>query len=365
MGRKRKKVVADKVVNNSEVEKEIVKDLGRESFGDTEVKKKEKLVRLEVSLDVNGKLKLNKVKADITGYTEKNIKLGNNRGDLKSLINKDVVTGELVSNGIGNHMKWLVARNEMEIREAEIQILREVWRMVRGIEKEEMEIYKEMKLNLRNAIGTREEKLEARKNNVYSKGEKGEKGEKTGSQFEPENEKVEDFDDSEDIDIKDIYEENNDLEDNDLEDNEEDNNEKDMGKTFVELVNQNEEMENNKSGKKNKVSAVTLTEITTDDEDIVYPDNKEPKRRGRPRKNPVPTSDVVVNEPKKRGRPKKNPVYSNEVAVAPKRRGRPRKNPVTTNEEVSSAPKKRGRGRPRKNPVMEDGMFDESSSNNF
>ena len=52
-------------------------------------------------------------------------------------------------------------------------------------------------------------------------------------------------------------------------------------------------------------------EYEDDDEDLVQPiiEEETPKRRGRPRKNPIPENVEQKNEaPKKRGRPRKNPV---------------------------------------------------------
>lgn len=74
-----------------------------------------------------------------------------------------------------------------------------------------------------------------------------------------------------------------------------------------------------------------------------------PKKRGRPRKNPLP--EIVA--PKKRGRPRKYPLPD---AVAPRKRGRPRKYPLPPaaqieNQENVLTPIKRKRGRPRKNPL--------------
>lgn len=105
-----------------------------------------------------------------------------------------------------------------------------------------------------------------------------------------------------------------------------------------------------------------------------------PKKRGRPRKLPLPEdvdgeagSASAPAAPKKRGRPRKHPLPeaaegaeggeggSVSAPVVPKKRGRPRKHPLpeTTeagNEEGTSvsapaAPKKRGR--PRKHPLPE------------
>ena len=75
--------------------------------------------------------------------------------------------------------------------------------------------------------------------------------------------------------------------------------------------------------------------------ELSTPERKpEPRKRGRPRKNPAPPE----NQPKRpRGRPRKNPLPPPD---APKRpRGRPRKNPV---QQEEAPPKKRGR--PRKVP---------------
>ncbi len=93
-----------------------------------------------------------------------------------------------------------------------------------------------------------------------------------------------------------------------------------------------------------------------------------PKKRGRPRKQPLVevTGDALATPaqgvaPKKRGRPRKNPLVEVTTetlatpaqAVAPKKRGRPRKQPVTvmTEESVTVAPPTivpKRRGRPKK-----------------
>ena len=66
----------------------------------------------------------------------------------------------------------------------------------------------------------------------------------------------------------------------------------------------------------------------------VSTETEEPKkRRGRPRKNPLPTEETVPAAPKRRGRPRKNPLPEETTVQAPKRgRGRPRK--VEPVEEV-------------------------------
>ena len=82
------------------------------------------------------------------------------------------------------------------------------------------------------------------------------------------------------------------------------------------------------------------------------------KKRGRPRKTPLPTeddSDEVA--PKKRGRPRKLPLSTDEgnEEAAPKKRGRPKKSvePTVDGEAVASAPKKRGRPRKLAESVTE------------
>lgn len=80
-------------------------------------------------------------------------------------------------------------------------------------------------------------------------------------------------------------------------------------------------------GKRGRKPSVKATDSS------VAAESSAPKRRGRPRKNPV---EIV---PKKRGRKPKNAVAA-DVAPAPKRRGRPAK-PKT--EAAPALPKKRGR----------------------
>ncbi len=65
------------------------------------------------------------------------------------------------------------------------------------------------------------------------------------------------------------------------------------------------------------------------------------RKRGRPRKNPLPEGEVT--EPKKRGRPRIHPLPDPNEPVVPKKRGRPRKNPLPEGEVAE--PKKRGRPR--------------------
>jgi len=68
------------------------------------------------------------------------------------------------------------------------------------------------------------------------------------------------------------------------------------------------------------------------------------RKRGRPRKNPLPEGEVT--EPKKRGRPRIHPLPDPNEPVVPKKRGRPRKNPLPEGEVAESRePKKRGRPR--------------------
>ena len=96
-----------------------------------------------------------------------------------------------------------------------------------------------------------------------------------------------------------------------------------------------------------------------------------PRRRGRPRKNPLPEETAAATETKP-----ETPAAEAEVAPAPRRRGRPRKNPLpeetaaatevkaetaatgaaaeTPAAEAEVAPAPRRRGRPRKNPLPEE-----------
>ena len=85
-----------------------------------------------------------------------------------------------------------------------------------------------------------------------------------------------------------------------------------------------------------------------------------PRKRGRPKKNPVETvaseapssKNMQSDAPRKRGRPRKNPVEA-VASDTPRKRGRPRKNPVeaAASDAVKSDGPPRKRGRPRKNPV--------------
>jgi len=81
----------------------------------------------------------------------------------------------------------------------------------------------------------------------------------------------------------------------------------------------------------------------------------EPKKRGRPKKNNIITSEKKPIEPKKRGRPKKNTASNREELIQitelkePRKRGRPKKNITIANDTSSESsvdnnePKKRGR----------------------
>ena len=89
-------------------------------------------------------------------------------------------------------------------------------------------------------------------------------------------------------------------------------------------------------------------------------DSAAPRKRGRPRKNPVeavardtPSSKNAQSDaPRKRGRPRKNPVEA-VASDTPRKRGRPRKNPIDKNpvKAAASDTPPRKRGRPRKNPI--------------
>ena len=78
--------------------------------------------------------------------------------------------------------------------------------------------------------------------------------------------------------------------------------------------------------------------------------------RGRPRKNPLPETELPTPK-RKRGRPRKNPLPDSPVPpvpLLPKRgRGRPPKNSLFKADITPSTTPKRGRGRPRKYPKSE------------
>lgn len=70
------------------------------------------------------------------------------------------------------------------------------------------------------------------------------------------------------------------------------------------------------------------------------------RKRGRPRKNPLPVEGEPV-EKRKRGRPRIHPLPDPNEPVVPKKRGRPRKNPLPEGE-VAEPREPKKRGRPRK-----------------
>ena len=74
------------------------------------------------------------------------------------------------------------------------------------------------------------------------------------------------------------------------------------------------------------------------------------RKRGRPRKHPLPSDSEEPKVKRKRGRPRKHPLSDDKPEPQVKRkRGRPRK--IKDETAIVNQPKRK-RGRPRKNPIV-------------
>ena len=86
----------------------------------------------------------------------------------------------------------------------------------------------------------------------------------------------------------------------------------------------------------------------------IEPEIEPPKKRGRPKKDPVPKAPTEI-APKKRGRPKKEPAPKEPapIEIAPKKRG-PKKEPAPKEPAPIEPEPPKKRGRPKKEPAPQE-----------
>ena len=107
-----------------------------------------KLVRVVVSFTDKGKVKVVKSKGNIEGFTEKNVRVGENNGDFKRLVNLDIL-GEFINFENKMFTKWFIAENENEIKSEIREMMLEIGRILRAEEAKFMENILEMKRSVR------------------------------------------------------------------------------------------------------------------------------------------------------------------------------------------------------------------------
>mmetsp|Transcript_38296 Transcript_38296/g.46760 ORF Transcript_38296/g.46760 Transcript_38296/m.46760 type:complete len:1003 (+) Transcript_38296:18-3026(+) len=142
----------------------------------------------------------------------------------------------------------------------------------------------------------------------------------------------------------------------------------------IPLLDDEDDFQNNDEASSNSDSA-SESETSEDLKDIKNSNggNTAHRKRGRPRKHPIPNPNSSPDgTPKKRGRPRKTPPPDSANSTptpVKKKRGRPRKSPLPESATSlipgmpsSASPKKRGR--PRKNPLPGESAKDLSAPGN-
>lgn len=231
----------------------------------------EKLVRVDVVFMEDGDVKVTKKKAVIEGYTDKNIKLGENRGDLKRFINRDLV-GELLNLEDSAYSKWIVVGNETELKMEIRSMILEIAKLVRAEESEIVNYYLELKRNLREE--GKKYIVEPVRNPDERRGRP--KGAKNKPKYRAEDIEGTDYDEEEEIkNVEEKYDKQNNVEDNEPE-KEQENEEEELD--IKDVVKRR----GRPKGSKNKVHG-NVDNDESNDEETNEDNHVEVKRRGRPK----------------------------------------------------------------------------------